>query len=198
MKIVFGFVLVMWSASVACGAYKIGDEVADFKLKNVDGSMVSLSDFATSRGVVVVFTSNDCPQALAYEDRILDLARKISLQGWKLLMINSCSTADGPDETPEGMVKRAEDKTYEVPYLRDEGQSVALAFGAAYVPAAYVLKSTGNGFELRYSGNIDDAPDPTKKIHNHFVENTIAALNAGARTDTPMTRVTGCQVKLRH
>lgn len=197
MRVLFIALLVI-SSSVAFGAYKIGEEVADFKLKGVDGATVSLSDYLSSRGVVVIFTSNNCPQALQYEDRVLELGRKLSMLGWKLIAINSCSTADGPDETLEGMVKRAEDRTYEFPYLRDEGQTVAKAFGAIYVPAAYVLKSTGSAFELKYMGNIDDAPDPKQKIHNKFVENSIGALNAGVKPDTPITKVNGCAVKMRH
>ena len=59
------------------GGYKIGDIATDFKLKNVDGNMVSLADFNKAKGFIVVFTCNTCPYAVAYEDRIEALNKKI-------------------------------------------------------------------------------------------------------------------------
>ena len=57
--------------------YKIGDIATDFKLENIDGSMVSLSDFNEAKGFIVTFTCNTCPYAVAYEDRIEALNKKL-------------------------------------------------------------------------------------------------------------------------
>jgi len=57
--------------------YEVGDTAADFKLKNIDGKMVSLSDFKKAKGFIVVFTCNHCPYAKKYEDRIIALDKKI-------------------------------------------------------------------------------------------------------------------------
>lgn len=53
--------------------YDIGDIATDFKLKNIDGNMVSLSDYKEAKGFIVIFTCNTCPYAVAYEDRIVAL-----------------------------------------------------------------------------------------------------------------------------
>lgn len=191
------FVVLACLSTAAFAGVKIGDEAPDFKLKNTDGTFITLNDLVSNRGVMLYFTSNDCPQALAYEDRLIELVRKLAPLGWKVLAINGSTLADGPDESMEGMIKRAEDKTYEFPYLRDSLQAVARAYGNAYVPQAFLLKSTGTAFEINYIGSIDDTPDPAKKIHNKYVEWAVAATNAGTRPDTPMSRVTGCAVKKR-
>ena len=56
--------------------YQIGDVVSDFELKNVDGKMISLSDYKDAKGFIITFTCNTCPFAIAYEDRIIALDKK--------------------------------------------------------------------------------------------------------------------------
>ena len=51
------------------GGYKVGDVATDFKLENIDGNMVSLSDYKDAKGFIVIFTCNTCPYAVAYEDQ---------------------------------------------------------------------------------------------------------------------------------
>ena len=77
MKTIFSlFILTTFSvlnpSSISKG-YQIGDMVDNFELQNIDGKMVSLSDYNNSKGVIVVFTCNTCPYAVAYEDRIVAL-----------------------------------------------------------------------------------------------------------------------------
>src|SRR5580765_7779636 len=69
-------------------AYKIGDEVNDFSLKNVDGKMVSMSNYKDAKGFIVVFTCNHCPFAQAYESRIMALDNKYASKGFPVLAIN--------------------------------------------------------------------------------------------------------------
>ena len=67
--------------SVPGDGYQIGDVATDFSLPNVDGKMVSLSDFADAKGFIVIFTCNTCPYSVAYEDRIIALDNKYSVKG---------------------------------------------------------------------------------------------------------------------
>src|SRR5690606_41158949 len=60
----------------AMQGYQIGDRATDFSLRNVDGAMVSLSDYRDAKGFLVIFTCNTCPYAIAYEDRIIALDKK--------------------------------------------------------------------------------------------------------------------------
>ncbi len=113
------------------GGYHVGDKVKDFSLKNVDGKMVSLSDYKDEEGVIVVFTCNHCPYAKAYESRILDLDKTFASKGYPIVAINPNDPVKEPEDAPEEMKKRAEQKGYTFPYLFDETQETARTFGAS-------------------------------------------------------------------
>ena len=70
------------------GGYKIGDTATDFKLKNIDGKMVSMADYPDAKGYIVIFTCNHCPYAKMYEDRIIELDKKYSSNGYPVIAIN--------------------------------------------------------------------------------------------------------------
>ena len=76
------------NAQAAAAGYEIGATVADFQLKNVDGNKISLANFKSQKGVIVVFTCNHCPFAKAYEDRVLALDKKYAALGYPVLAIN--------------------------------------------------------------------------------------------------------------
>lgn len=71
------------------GGYAVGDTARNFKLKNVDGKMVSLTNYDNAEGYIVVFTSNTCPYSEMYEQRIIDLHKKFAAKGFPLIAINS-------------------------------------------------------------------------------------------------------------
>ena len=87
--------------------YNLGDAVADFHLKNVDGRSVSLADYRTQKGLIVVFTSNHCPFCKTYEDRLIALDRKFSPQGYPVLAIMPNDPASYEDDSFENMKLRA-------------------------------------------------------------------------------------------
>src|SRR5215510_8080340 len=138
--------LVIFS-SFAPPAYKVGDNVKDFKLKNVDGKMVSLADYQSAKGFIVVFTCNHCPYAKAYEQRIMDLDKNFRSQGYPVIAISSNDPSTIPDDSYGNMVKRAKEKNYSFPYLFDETQQVAHDFGAMRTPHVFVLSKTGSGLQ---------------------------------------------------
>src|SRR5947209_14339156 len=88
----------------AADGYKTGDKASDFKLKNVDGKMVSLSDYKDAKGYIVVFTCNHCPFAKAYESRILDLNKMYASKGFPVIAINPNDKSKEPDDSFEMMV----------------------------------------------------------------------------------------------
>src|SRR3954467_11651418 len=77
--------------------YQVGDKAKDFKLKNIDGKMVSLADYTTAKGFIIVFTCNHCPFAKAYESRIIDLDKKYASKGFPVIAINP----NDPNVEPE-------------------------------------------------------------------------------------------------
>src|SRR5688572_1331693 len=108
--------------SVSPLRYEIGDAVADFKLKNVDGKMVALSDYTAAKGAIIIFDCNTCPYSRAYNDRIIGLNKKYSEKGFPVIAINPNDPQMSPGDSYEEMVSRAKEKKYDFPYLIDESQ----------------------------------------------------------------------------
>ena len=119
--------------------YKVGDNAADFKLKNVDGKVIGLADFPNAKGFMVVFTCNNCPYAKAYQDRIIALDKKYKAKGYPVIAINPNDPAVEPADSYDAMVKRAKDKGYTFPYLFDAKHVVYKSYGATNTPHAFVL-----------------------------------------------------------
>ena len=135
--------------------YEVGDTVKDFTLKNIDGKMVSLSDYKSARGVIVIFDCNTCPFSKAYNDRIIELSRKYK-KDFPLVAINANDPAMSPGDSFQDMVSLARRKGYDFPYLVDETQNVAKSFGATNTPHVYVLSREGDAFKVAYIGAIDN------------------------------------------
>src|SRR5690606_34894199 len=110
--------------------YKIGDMATDFKLKNIDGKLVSLADYKDAKGYIVIFTCNHCPYAKAYEDRIVALDKKYKKLGFPVIAINPNNPGKQPEDSFENMKVRAKEKGFSFPYLIDEGQKIYPQYGA--------------------------------------------------------------------
>jgi peroxiredoxin len=175
--------------------YNIGDKASDFKLKNVDGKMVSLADYSTAKGFIVVFTCNHCPFAKAYESRIMDLNTKYASKGYPVIAINPNDPAQVDADSYANMQTRAKDKNYQFPYLIDETQSVARAYGAAHTPHVFVLQKSGNDLIVKYIGAIDDNSDDPTAVKQKYVENAVDNLLAGKPVNPSSTKAIGCGIK---
>jgi peroxiredoxin len=178
-------------------AYKVGDVVSNFNLRNVDGSSVALSDYSNVKGVVVIFTSNHCPFAKAYEDRILALNNKYASKGFPVIAINPTDPVLHQDDAFERMKERATAKGYNYPYLVDDAQRVAKAFGTSRTPEAFVLQKSGAKFIVQYIGMIDDNPQDPSGATRFYVDEAVANLLSGKPVATTLTKPVGCVVKLK-
>lgn len=123
--------------------YKIGDVATDFKLENIDGKMVSLSDFEDAKGFIVTFTCNTCPYAVAYEDRIEALNKKYASKGYPVIAIMPNNTDVKPGDNIEAMQKRADQKGFTFPYLLDAGQDIYPQYGATMMSARTYSRAVG-------------------------------------------------------
>ena len=180
------------------GGYQVGDAVANFKLKNIDGRMISLSDFNSSKGVIVIFTSNHCPFAKAYEDRIIALNNKYASQGFPVIAINPSDPGTHMDDTFEKMKERASSKGYNYPYLTDETQSTAKAFGAGRTPQVYILARSNGRFTVQYMGMIDDNPQDPAGASKFYVDEAVSNLISGKPVVTMSTKPIGCAIKWKN
>jgi peroxiredoxin len=176
--------------------YDIGDIATDFKLKNIDGKMVSLADFKTAKGYIVIFTCNTCPYAVAYEDRIIALDKKYKEKGYPVIAIMPNNPDSKPGDAYEEMQKRAKVKGFTYPYLMDEGQKIYPQYGAKKTPHVYVLQKTKKGNEVKYIGAIDDNYQDVDAVEVKYAEDAVDALLNGKEVPETKTRAIGCSIKI--
>lgn len=101
---IFGLcILILTAARPATPGYGLGDIVEEFRLKNVDGKMIGLSDYSNVKGVIVIFDCNTCPYSKSYNDRIIELHETYAPKGFPVLTINS---NEGAGDSFEDMVAR--------------------------------------------------------------------------------------------
>ena len=176
--------------------YQVGDIATDFKLMNIDGNMVSLADFKSAKGFIVIFTCNTCPYAVAYEDRVEALNKKYADQGYPVIAIMPNNTAVKPGDSFEAMQARAKAKGFTFPYLMDEGQKVYPQYGATKTPHVYILQRTKKGNEVMYIGAIDDNYQDASAVSKKYVENAVDALLSDKEIEEKETRAIGCSIKV--
>lgn len=174
--------------------YKVGDKIEDFKLKNIDGDFLSLSDYDDAKGYIIIFTCNTCPYSVANEDRIIALNDKYEDEGYPVIAINPNNPAAVPDESFEKMKVRAEEKGFNFPYLLDEGQKVYPKFGATKTPHVFIV--TKNDMKVKYIGAIDNSSRNPDAVTEKYVENAVDALLAGKEVEKTETRAIGCTIKV--
>ncbi len=172
-------------------AMELGTTAPAFDLPATDGSSYSFDSLAAGKAAVIVFTCNHCPYAKAWEDRILDVGREYAGRGVTTAAINSNNAAEYPDDSFDAMKARASDKNYAIPYLYDESQAVAHAYGAERTPEVFLFDSERN---LRYHGAVDDNQDETK-VGSHYLRDAIEAVLAGADPAVTQTEAVGCTIK---
>ncbi|MBK9152060.1 MAG: thioredoxin family protein [Saprospiraceae bacterium] len=194
IQLFVAFLSVFMLGGEPLNGYKPGDKATDFFLKGIDGKFYSLSSFPNAKGYIVVFTCNHCPYAVMYEDRINDLAKKYGPQGYHLIAINPNDPEVQPADSFEKMKERADEKSFVFPYLFDEGQKIYPLYGATKTPHVFLLDAQR---VVKYIGAIDDNPQDASAVKVRYLENAIAALNAGKNPEPETTKAIGCSIKFK-
>ncbi len=190
-----GVFLLFATQLIAADTYQLGSKVEDFSLKNIDGSMVSLSSFAKEEGVIIVFTCNHCPYSKLYEDRIIALDASIKKKKYAVLAINPNDPVAYPDDSFENMIIRAKEKKFTFPYVIDETQEIAKKFGATRTPHFFIVKKVNNNFELVYIGALDDNAQEPDSVTVNYVEKAVDAIQKGDKVEPASTKAIGCSIK---
>lgn len=177
--------------------YKVGDIATDFKLKNVDGKIISLANYKSAKGFIVIFTCNHCPYAKAYERRIMDLDNMYASKGYPVIAISPNDPVAEPQDSFDNMKKRAAEMKYTFPYTIDETQDITRTYGAKATPHVYVLQKTDKGNVVKYIGAIDNDTEGANPNRIKYVENAVNALLAGKEIGTTTTKAVGCSIKWR-
>lgn len=176
--------------------YKVGDLATDFSLENIDGKLVSLSDYINAKGFIVIFTCNTCPYAVAYEDRIVALDKKYASKGYPVIAIMPNNTDVKPGDNMEAMKARARAKGFTFPYLMDKEQKIYPQYGATKTPHVYILEKTRKGNEVKYIGAIDDNYKDSALVTTKYVEDVVDTLLDGGDVKVKETRAIGCSIKV--
>src|SRR2546421_2117053 len=171
---------------------QLNAKAPNFDLPATDGKRYSLNSFKNSKLLIVAFSCNHCPFVIGSEDRINKLFADYSPKGVAMAAINSNETEGHPGDSFEHMVQRAKEKNFRSPYLRDDPQQVALAYGALRTPHFYVFDQSRN---LRYTGRMDDNPRNPGKETTHELRDALDDLLTGKSPRVPVTNPLGCNVK---
>ena len=171
---------------------ELNEKAADFSLKGVDGKRYSLKDFAGAKALVVVFSCNHCPYVQAYEDRMIAIQKDYQDQGVRLVAINSNDADNYPEDDFNSMVARAKVKRFNFPYLWDESQQVARAYGATHTPHLFVFDREG---KLAYTGKIDDNWEQPSQVKRQFLREALDDLISGKKPRVAETHAIGCTIK---
>jgi peroxiredoxin len=170
---------------------EIGEIAPDFELPDTDGATWSLSGFPVAPASVIVFTCNHCPYALAWHDRITQVARDYADRGVRFAAINANDAERYPLDSPEAMQVRVAAEPWPMPYLHDASQAVARAYDAKTTPHVFVLDPERR---LRYDGSADaDYDDPSQRAV--WLRDAVDAVLAGESPAPSRTKPVGCSIK---
>ncbi len=169
----------------------LGGKAPDFSLPGVDGKTYSLASFKDEPVLVVAFWCNHCPYVQAWEDRTVATQRDYAAKGVAFVAINPNETEGYPEDDVSHMIERSRTKGYNFPYLRDETQKVAEAYGGVCTPDFFVFDRDRR---LRYRGKLDDSRDPNGVSRRHLRE-ALDALLAGKEPPAPFVPPMGCSIK---
>lgn len=173
----------------------LGTVAPDFELPNVDGRMVAYADAAGARGTVVMFICNHCPFVKHVADHLAVLGRDYLARGVGFVAISSNDVSKHPADSPEQMVREAEERGYPFPYLYDETQEVAKAYRAACTPDFYLFDAARR---LVYRGQLDASrPGGDVPVTGRDLRVALDGLLAGQPPLAEQVPSLGCNVKWR-
>ena len=173
---------------------KIGDKAPDFSLPDVDGKVLSLKDFRSKNVLVMVFMCNHCPYVQGSIERLKAIESDYGVKGVGLAGINSNDEINYPDDGFKKMIEMSKAKKLNFPYLRDEEQAVANAYGAQCTPECFVFDGER---KLMYHGRIDDNYKDEKAVKVTDLRNAIEALIHNRKVAFELTPAIGCSIKWR-
>lgn len=177
---------------MATKTLKIGSVLPGFNLPATDGKNYSDKTFADKKALIIIFSCNHCPYVQAYEERIKQIQEDYLGKRVAVVAINSNDDKEYPEDSFENMKKRAAEKHFNFPYLRDENQSVAKAFDASHTPEIFLFDEKR---KLAFHGKIDDNWQEPGKAKSKYLREALDELLDGKEISVPETFTIGCTIK---
>lgn len=182
----------LWLRRPPRGPLQVGDRAPRFEpLPCADGRRVGARDLKGAPAVVLVFMSNACPGVKAYDARLRDLHATFAPAGVRFLGANPVDDGLYPNEGLDGMARAARERRLSFPYLKDEDQRVAQAFGAVCTPHVFVMDAK---WRLRYRGRIDDAM-VEGRAKRRYLRDALDAVTTGRPVLLGETAPLGCAIE---
>jgi peroxiredoxin len=174
----------------------LGVQAPSFSLPDTrTGDTVSIDDFADRRALLVMFLCNHCPYVKHIADALAALGRDYAGKSVGIVGISANDPTTHPADHPDRMREEAQARGYVFPYLFDESQDVARAYGAVCTPDFFVFDAD---HKLVYHGQFDDSrPSNGKPVTGRDVRAAIDAVLAGEQPDSRQAPSIGCSIKWR-
>jgi len=173
--------------------FSIGDQAPPLELSDTEGSTHALPGPGEAPATIVIWTCNHCPYALAWHDRLIDVANEYGGRGVRTLKVNSNDAERYPADSPEAMRERHRAEAWPVPYLHDAEQDVARAWGARTTPDVFLLDSE---LRLAYRG-APDADHQRPELEAGYLRAALDAVLSGEEPARAETEPVGCSIKWR-
>ncbi len=173
----------------------LGTPAPSFSLPDTDGNTVSIDDFKSDPALLVIFMCNHCPFVKHIREGLAEFAREYGAQGLAIVGINANDIDAYPQDGPDMMAKEVEEIGYVFPYLFDDSQEVARAYGAACTPDFFLYDDERT---LVYRGQFDDSrPGNDVPVTGTDLIQAVEQLLAGEPIDAEQTPSVGCNIKWR-
>lgn len=171
----------------------LGTSMPSFSLKDPYGKVYNSDELMGKKGLLVIFTCNHCPYAIAVWPRVVKLAQFAEEMGINTVAINpNAPNPDYPEDSPEKMKEKIKELGIDFPYLIDETQEVAKSFKAQCTPDIYLFDKNG---KLFYHGRIDDNWQDENAVKKEDLKEAIIALSKGKKPPHPQYPSMGCSIK---
>ena len=172
----------------------LGTKMPEVKVKDPQGKPYDGSTMYGDKGLLIAFTCNHCPYAIAVWPRLIRLAKYAKKLGINTLAINPNINPKYPDDAPPKMIEKIKEWGIDFPYLVDESQTVADAFKAQCTPDIYLFNKKQ---ELIYHGRIDDNWQDESKVTRQELKEAIDCLAGGKPLPADQKPSMGCSIKWR-
>lgn len=193
MKNIFTLIIAFYFSLAAFaqqGGNQASQTISNFSLAQESGKTVSLSDYSSSKAVVVIFVNNNCPNSRLYEKRLSSLAATYANQGVSFIFITPAISME-QGETPEKVTAALANLTI----VPDDRQKVSQQFGATKTPEAFLLQPVNGSFTVKYTGAIDDNPQLESGVKQAYLRHALDAVLTNQTIPVTEKHATGCMIK---
>ena len=172
---------------------ELGSTAIDFSLPSTTGETVTLEGARGPKGLVIVFMCNHCPYVKAVIDRLIRDARDLATLGVNTVAISANDAVNYPADSFDNMRRWAETKQFPFPYLYDESQAVAKAYGAVCTPDFFGYDAD---LKLRYRGRLDESKkDTAPEGARRELYEAMKEVTETGKTSIPQIPSMGCSIK---